>query len=206
MLRVGLTGGIGSGKTTVSNHLAKLGATVIDADVVSRQVVEPGEPALDEIKSQLGEEFIRSDGSLNRDLLKKAIFNSPDLRLKLEAILHPRILGRMAKEADASTGPYVVLVLPLLVEANLTDLVDRVLVVDCEEDTQVARLHERDNLTDDQISQILQAQASRQERLSYADDVITNNDDIDDLLRSTEQIHQFYLDLARKSGRQLSQS
>lgn len=112
----------------------------------------------------------------------------------------------MAKQADTSTGPYVVLVLPLLVEANLTDLVDRVLVVDCEEDTQVSRLRERDNLSDDQISQILQAQSTRLERLSHADDVITNNSGIDDLLRSTEQIHQSYLDLAKKSGRQLNQS
>lgn len=196
-LRIGLTGGIASGKTTVANLFAELGAPVIDTDVIAREVVEPGQPALAEIEQRFGESVIDADGGLDRRALRKVVFTDEHARLDLEAILHPRIGTETLRQADAAGGEYQLIVVPLLVGSKLIDYVDRVLVVDCEEETQIERLLARDAESVEQAQRILAAQASRRERLAVADDVIQNSGSIDDTRTQVEALHASYRQLAR---------
>lgn len=174
-LKVGLTGGIASGKTTVATSFAGLGVPIIDTDVIARQVVMPGEPALEEIRIRFGDRVFKQSGGLDRPAMRKLIFSDDDLRFALENILHPLIGAETRRLSDAAEGDYQIIVVPLLVGSPLLQFVDRVLVVDCDEDTQVARLLARDTETTQQARKILAAQASRSERLAIADDVISNN-------------------------------
>ena len=174
-LRIGLTGGIASGKSTVADMFGDLGIPVIDTDVIAREVVAPGQAALDEIRRRFGDDVFDPDGKLDRGALRKLIFADDDARRDLEAILHPRIGAETRRQADAAGGPYQVLVVPLLTESALLQFVDRVLVVDCDEERQVERLLARDTETVEQAHRILAAQASRRERLGIADDVINND-------------------------------
>lgn len=174
-LRIGLTGGIASGKSTVTKMFADLGVPVIDTDVIAREVVQPGEPALDEIRERFGEQVIMASGDLDRSLLRKLIFSDANARLDLEAILHPRIGAETRRQSAAATGPYQLIVVPLLVGSQLMQFVDRILVVDCDEDTQIQRLIARDLETVEQARRMLSAQASREERLAVADYVIRND-------------------------------
>lgn len=174
-LRVGLTGGIASGKSTVADMFADLGATVIDTDVIAREIVTPGQPALSEIGAVFGESVIRDDGELDRALMRQLVFADEDARRRLEAILHPRIQAETFRQADAAKGPYQLVVVPLLVESSLRYFVDRILVVDCDEETQIRRLRRRDAESDEQARRILASQARRDERLAIADDVISND-------------------------------
>lgn len=195
-LRIGLTGGIASGKSTVADMFADLGVPVIDTDVIAREMVAPGEPALAEIRDAFGAGVIAADGTLDRAAMRRIVFDDDAARRRLEAILHPRI-GRAAREqADAAGGAYQIIVVPLLVESPLRGFVDRVLVVDCDEDTQVTRLLARDAGSEQQARRILAAQSSRAERLAIADDVISNEGGLDATREQVRILHRRYLVIA----------
>jgi dephospho-CoA kinase len=174
-LRIGLTGGIASGKSTVAEMFADLGVPVIDTDIIAREVVQPGEPALNEICERFGSQVINTDGELDRDALRNLIFSDTVARHDLEAILHPRIGAETRRQSSAAAGPYQLIVVPLLTGSQLIQFVNKILVVDCDEDIQIQRLIARDAETIDQAQRILSAQASRKERLVIADDVIRND-------------------------------
>ncbi len=195
--RVGLTGGIASGKTTVADTLASFGAAVIDTDVIAREVVEPGQPALDEIRTAFGDGVFDDHGALDRRALRRLIFDDDASRARLEAILHPRIRAETLCQSDEAEGPYQVIVVPLLTTSELAAAMDRILVVDCDEATQIERLLARDAETEAQARKILAAQASREERLAIADDVVTNDGTIDELVAKLRQLHDRYVDLAK---------
>lgn len=175
MLKIGLTGGIGSGKTSVSDIFSELGVPVIDTDLVARQLTARDGAALPEIRSAWGESVMRTDGELDRDALRRRIFAAPEERRRLEAILHPLIRRQVVAELAALDAPYVVVVIPLLVETgNYRELLDRVLVVDCPESLQVERVRARSGLSAEEVSAIISAQADRSSRIAAADDVIAN--------------------------------
>ena len=195
---VGVTGGIGSGKTTVANLFAEQGITIVDADIIAREVVAVGEPVLDAIGAYFGYEVIAEDGSLNRSELRQRIFDSPAHRHWLEALLHPLIRERMLKDCQLAQSAYCLLVVPLLVENKLTDLCDRVLVVDVEPEQQIDRTVLRDQTNAAQVQAIMASQASREQRLNAADDVIDNNSqDLNQIKAAVAQLHQQYLALAK---------
>lgn len=196
MLRIGLTGGIGSGKSTVANLFAARGVPVIDADAIARELVEPGQPALADIVAEFGADMRDAQGRLDRARLRARVFDDPSQRKRLEAILHPRIHAVMAERTAAQTAPYVLLVIPLLFEADQRDLVDRVLVVDVPVETQRARVSARDHLPPAQIDALLAAQWSREQRLAHADDVIDNGGDAAILETQVDDLHRRYLQQA----------
>jgi dephospho-CoA kinase len=173
--KVGLTGGIASGKTSVANTFAEMGVPIIDTDVIARQAVRHGEPALDDIRKRFGDSVILESGELDRRAMRKLIFSDDDHRIALELILHPRIGAETRRQSAAAEGKYQIIVVPLLVGSPLLQFVDRVLVVDCDEDTQLERLLARDAESIEQAQRILAAQASRDERMAIADDIIDNN-------------------------------
>ncbi|CAJ1789442.1 Dephospho-CoA kinase [Aeromonas jandaei] len=174
MYVVAITGGIGSGKTTVANQFAELGIDVVDADVIAREVVESGTPALAAIADHFGPDIITPDGQLDRRRLREQVFSNPSAKAWLNALLHPLIRSEMQRQCAATRSPYCLLVVPLLVENKLTGLANRVLVVDVDEATQIERTCRRDGVTPEQAKAIIAAQASRSERLAAADDVIEN--------------------------------
>ena len=195
-LRIGLTGGIASGKSTVADMFADLGVPVIDTDVIARDVVARGEPALAEIREAFGPDVIAADGTLDRAAMRSLVFGDNAARRRLEAILHPRI-GKAAREqADTAGGEYQIIVVPLLVESPLRGFVDRVLVVDCDEQTQMTRLLARDAGSEEQARRILAAQSSRAERLAIADDVISNDSGLDAAREQVRILHRRYLVIA----------
>lgn len=194
--RVGLTGGIGSGKSTASDRFQWLGADVIDTDRLSRDLVEPGQPALEEIVASFGETLLDSSGRLDRARLRERIFAHPEQRRRLEAILHPRIRAAMLDRAGRSVAPYVIFVVPLLIETGQQKLVDRVLLIDVSEDLQRRRVAARDDLDSAQIDQILAAQLDRETRLQHADDIIHNEGNLTDLHAQVDDLHQRYVRLA----------
>ena len=194
--RIGLTGGIASGKSTVADMFAELGAAIIDTDVIAREVVQAGEPALTEISERFGDTVIDDAGNLDRAALRKLIFADDDARLDLEKILHPRIGLETRRQADAAFGPYQIIVIPLLVGSALRTFVERVLVVDCDEETQILRLLARDAETAEQARKMLAAQASRAARLAIADDVICNDRALGKTLQQVVRLDRKYRDLA----------
>ena len=194
MLRIGLTGGIGSGKTAASDHFARLGAEVIDTDLLSRELVEPGQAALNEIVDSFGDQVLTADGHLDRARLGELVFGNPEARQQLEAILHPRIREAMLLRAEQSRAPYVVFVIPLLFETGQQALVDRVLLIDVPEGLQRARVAERDQLDDARITRIMSAQTDRETRRSNADDIVCNDGDIASLHAEIEKLHRKYMD------------
>lgn len=200
-MRVGLTGGIASGKTSVAELFAQRGAVVIDTDQISRDVVAPGQPALERIVSTFGPEVLAPDGTLDRRRMRALVFmDLTDGRQRLEEILHPVILEEMERRSAAAGGPYQILVIPLLLEKKLTHRVDRVLVVDAPEATRVARLVARDRIVEAQAYAMLSVQASREQRVAAADDVITNDADPAALVPQVDRLHAKYLALAAASG------
>jgi dephospho-CoA kinase len=196
VLRVALTGGIGSGKSVVSAHFESLGVPVIDADVLAHKMVAPGAPALLEIQKTFGAHLVNPQGQLNRAALREIVFHDPQQRRRLEAILHPPIRQAMESWLKEQTTPYALLVVPLLFETGQESIADRILVVDCDESLQYERVTGRDNVKRAQIQQILASQADRQTRLAGADDVIVNNGGLAELTEATERLHQYYLQLA----------
>jgi dephospho-CoA kinase len=195
-LRIGLTGGIASGKSTVAQRFKELGVPVIDADESARAVVEPGKPGLAEVLERFGRSVVADNGELDRRALRELIFREPGSRRDLEAILHPLIRADMEQSAEQAVGPYVVMAIPLLVEGGPSDRVDRVLVVDVDEAVQLQRVMARDGCTVEQARAILASQASRSARLAAADDVLRNAGTVTDLRRAVDQLHERYLRLA----------
>lgn len=196
MLIIGLTGGIGSGKTAVSDAFARRGAPVIDTDIIAREVVAPGQPALAEIVAQFGPACVDSQGSLDRAYLRQVVFAEPALRRRLESILHPRIRQALRERLTVIKAPYCLVVVPLLVETGMTDMADRILVVDVPAAFQIQRVMARDNVTEDQARHVLAAQASRAQRLALADDVIDNSGDLASLDVQVAALHQKYIAIA----------
>jgi len=197
LLRIGLTGGIASGKTTVAERFSELGVPVIDADAAARSVVAPGEPALAEISQRFGPAVMAEGGVLDRRALRNRVFADPQARRDLEAILHPRIRAEMERLAAAAAGPYLIMAIPLLVETAAQTRVDRVLVVDVPEQVQIERVMARDACSADQARAIVAAQTGRAERLALADDVLPNSGPIAELRHGVDGLHQHYLGLAR---------
>ena len=196
MLVIGLTGGIGSGKSTVAELFHQLGVPIIDTDVIARQLVEPGQPAFQKIISSF-DSILTADGHIDRNKLREIIFNEPDKRIELEQILHPRIED-VAKQMLASfNSEYVVIVIPLLAENGKWPFIDRVLVIDCDPQRQLERAMKRDSATAQQISKIIQAQASRQQRLDIADDIILNDHDHSALKEQVQVLDHKYRRLAQ---------
>jgi len=195
-LRIGLTGGIASGKSTVAELFAALGVPVIDTDQLARALVEPGQPALAAIAAAFGPGLIGDGGRLDRAQLRARIFASPEARARLEAILHPRIRRATLAACSEAGGPYQLIVVPLLFESGFDALVDRALVVDCTEDRQRQRLASRDGETPERIEQILAAQLPREQRLAAADEVLPNEGELAALRAAVTTLHQRYLELA----------
>ena len=200
-LRIGLTGGIASGKSTVADLFAELGVAVIDTDVIAREVVARGQPALLEIRDRFGDEMIDAAGNLDRAAMRKTIFADDEARFDLETILHSRIGQETRRQAEAAGGDYQLIVVPLLVGSPLQQFVDRVLVVDCDEETQIQRLLARDTETIEQAQRIIAAQASREERLSIADDVIRNDGSLKETRKQVSRLAARYRRLAEYRAR-----
>ncbi len=196
MLIIGLTGGIGSGKSSVSRVFASLGISVIDADSVARDIVKPGMPALSRIAQEFGPDAIGTDKQLDRQYLRDLVFEDEPARRRLEAIMHPLIRTEMFRRARDITSAYGVFEIPLLVETRQMDIVDRVLVVDCPEELQIERIKQRDQLPEDQIRAIMSAQATRHQRRNQADDIIVNDTSTELLEKHVQELHRKYLELA----------
>jgi dephospho-coA kinase len=203
---VGLTGGIGSGKSTIAELFAELGVPIIDADLVARQVVEKGSPLLAEIVAHFGPEILLEDGALDRAALREKVFNHESEKQWLNQLLHPAIRHEMLRQLAAQRMPYCIFMVPLLIENKLTALCQRILVVDVSEQTQMTRASQRDNNQLALIKNIMQSQVSRSERLQHADDVINNDADLSESLPQLKQkvldLHHLYLQLAEKFNEQ----
>lgn len=201
-LLIALTGGIASGKTAVSDRFAALGVPVFDTDQIARDVVAPGMPALAELVSAFGPEILDSNGKLDRSRMRDRVFSNPEDRARLEAITHPAIRAELAQKSASRGGPYQIHVIPLLVEKSRAQDYDRVLLVDVPEEEQIRRLMQRDGSTEAQARAIIEAQASRKQRLEAADDVIVNTGTVEDLQRFVATLHRNYLVLAEKLQRE----
>ena len=197
MLVVGLTGGMGSGKTTVSNLFAELGVPVIDTDLIGRQLTDPGSEVLDEVRTMFTDEVMHADGTLDRAALRRLVFKDTPARRRLEALLHPRIRKRVGQALALLDAPYSIVVIPLLVEAGgYRDVLDRVLVIDCPQAMQIERVMLRSDLSRDEVEAMLATQASREKRLAVANDVILNTTTPDVLRTQVIRLHQHYGALA----------
>jgi len=197
MLTVALTGGIGCGKSTVCRLFSALNVPVIDTDTIAHQLVKPGQPALKEIAATFGNDILLENSTLNRKALAKKIFNEPKQRALLEAILHPKIRRSVEQQLlTLKKSAYVIIAIPLLIETNQQSTYDRVLVIDCDEQLQRTRTMERDDRSIEEVEAIIEVQASRQNRLSHADDIIENSHDMISLKSQVEQRHHQYLELA----------
>jgi dephospho-CoA kinase len=191
---VGLTGGIGCGKTTVADMFGALGASLVDTDAIAHALTAPHGAAMPALLAEFGPGFATTDGALDRAKMRDLVFADPGARSRLEAILHPRIREATAAAAALATGPYVIFVVPLLIESGTwAERVTRVLAIDCSEETQVARVMARNQLSEPQVRAIMAAQVTRAERLAKADDVILNDDGIEALAPQVERLHAFYL-------------
>ncbi len=196
VFRVGLTGGIASGKSTAAKFFGALGVPILDSDQIARDVVEPGQPPLERLVERFGASILTADGHLDRPALRDIVFSDPRARADLEALTHPAIGAALEARSATAGGPYQILVIPLLVEKHLGSQVDRVLVVDCDETLQISRLRSRDGSTLEQVRSILDAQASRSTRLKAANDIITNEADMSAVQNQVATLHARYLALA----------
>lgn len=195
---VGLTGGIGSGKSAAAEHFARLGVAVVDTDAIAHELTRAGGAAIGAIRAQFGDAVIAPDGAMDRAKMRALVFADPQAKRRLEALLHPMIRAEAERRIAAARTPYVVLVVPLLVESgDYRARVQRVLVVDCPEALQIERVVARSGLTPAEVEAILRSQASRQARLAAADDVIDNSGDLAALHKQVEKLHELYLALAR---------
>lgn len=197
MLTIGLTGGIGSGKSEVARMFSQLGVPVIDADVIAHQLVQPGTEAFSEIIAVFGETILTSKGTLDRAKLADIVFNKPDMKQQLEGIIHPRVREQIRAFKDAHKNePYIMVVIPLLLETGQRDLVDRILIVNAAEPVRIQRVRTRDGRNEAQIRSIIRNQVDDAERHAAADDNIDNSGSLDDLLLSVRELHQQYISLA----------
>jgi len=197
MLKVGLTGGIGCGKSTAADIFLHLGAPVIDADQISHALVEPGAPALLEISRQFGPGILDSHGALERNKLRTLVFSRPNCKQQLEAILHPLVYAEMQRLLQTLHDPYVILCIPLLLETKMQHFVDRILVIDCPFEQQIKRVKLRSNLSEEAIKAIIATQISREQRLSAADDIVDNSGDTTKLAEYIKKLHNLYLSLGK---------
>ncbi|WP_306395879.1 dephospho-CoA kinase [Telluria beijingensis] len=194
---VGLTGGIGCGKSTVAELFAALGASIVDTDAIAHALTAPHGAAMPAIVAEFGPDFATPEGALDRARMRSLVFSDAGARGRLEAILHPRIRDATAAAAAIATGPYVIFAVPLLIESgSWRERVSRVLAVDCSEDTQVARVMQRSALGPDEVRAIMATQVTRAQRLAAADDVIDNDDGLDALLPQVTRLHKRYLELS----------
>lgn len=198
MLVIGLTGGICSGKTTVANLFSELHIEIIDSDVIARSVVEPNTMAYEKIIQHFGENILTNELAINRKKLAAIIFNDLEEKVWLEKLLHPLIYSEIRRRIKNVKSPYCIVVIPLLVETKSFDLVNRVLLVDTTTKQQIIRAQQRDKLTTQQIEKIMQTQATRGQRISYADDIIFNNNNLEELKKQVEKLHNYYLSLSEK--------
>lgn len=196
-LIIGLTGGIGSGKTAASDWFAQQNITVVDADIVAREIVAPGEAALAEIQHTFGTWVLQPDGTLDRTALRQHIFTHPEARAVLERITHPLIRQRIITQLSQATSPYRMLVSPLLIESKQHELVNRILLVDVPEHLQLSRASLRDSQSSEAIAKIMQVQIPRLQRQTHADDIVVNDGDLEHLYRQLMPLHQQYLKLAK---------
>lgn len=196
MLKIGLTGGLGCGKTTVASLFAAKGVPVLDADQIARELVEPGQPALAAIVREFGEEFLEA-GQLNRVRLREVVFQCPERKRQLESILHPMVFDAMQRQLATLRSDYCILCIPLLFETKQQAFVDRILVIDCPVELQYERVKNRDGLEMAEIGRIIQSQVSRQERLAAATEVIENSGQMEQLVEQVEKLHRMYRILAR---------
>lgn len=201
MLKIGLTGGIGAGKTAVSNYFQHLDVSVLDTDIIAREVVQAGSEVLQQLAQSFGTDILDDNGSLRRDKLRAEVFNDEAKKQRLEDIVHPAIRQRLFQQLDmlasTSASPYCVIVIPLLLEKNWQALVDRVLLVVAPEKEKIKRIRARQNISQHEIQQIMNAQASDDQRRAIADDILHNDGDIEQLQRQIDSLHQHYLSLAR---------
>ena len=195
-LRVGLTGGIASGKSAVARYFARHGIPVIDADAIAREIVEPGSDVLTELIAEIGQSFLTPSGELDRPALREAAFSDSALRSRIASVLHPHILTELEARSAAAGGNYQLLVIPLLSETGMETAVDRVLVVDCPVEYQLRRLEGRDSMDESRAQRIIAAQATREERLRIADDVLVNDGSLGKLDSEVARLHARYLELA----------
>lgn len=193
MLKIGLTGGIGSGKSTVCALFADLGVPIIDADVIARQLVEPGQVALAALVTCFGNSILNQDGSLNRALLRQKMLADSEVKRQLDAIMHPLVYQKIGSALESLPDEYCIIAIPLLVETRQTHLVDRILVIDCPLEVQMERVLARDNVSREQAAAIIAAQANRDQRLAVADDVIDNADSAAHLAEQVKTLHNLYL-------------
>ncbi|MSP27408.1 MAG: dephospho-CoA kinase [Methylococcales bacterium] len=193
MLKIGLTGGIGCGKSTVTSIFKQLNVPVIDADAIAHQLVAVGQPALQLIQQAFGTHSLQADGSLNRDLIRELVFSNPEQKQKLEAIIHPLVYQTIAEQMALLNTPYCILSIPLLFETNNADFVNRVLVVDCPVTVQIERVQKRDNLTVERVQSIMDTQVSRAFRTAHAHDIIDNTKTATELAKQVENLHNLYL-------------
>jgi dephospho-CoA kinase len=199
-LIVGLTGGIGSGKSAAASLFEELGAALVDTDAIAHELTAPGGAAIEPIRAAFGDDAIAANGALDRAAMRRKVFADPEAKARLEAILHPMIRTEADRRSAAARAPYVVLVVPLLVESGgYRSRVQRVAVVDCPEEVQVARVMSRSGLSEEDARAIMAAQAGRQQRLAVADDVIDNGGDLPVLRRQVEALHRRYLEMAAVS-------
>ncbi len=196
MFVVGLTGGIGSGKTVASDRFEELGVKVVDADIASRVVVEIGKPALSSIEGEFGSDVISDDGSLNRAKLREIIFKDDEAKSWLESLLHPLIGQHILDEIASATSRYVILVSPLLFETTQFQMCNRTLLIDVPKDIQILRTAKRDKVPESQVEKIIASQMDRDQKIGKADDVIVNDGEISDLISKIDKIHQRYIELA----------
>ncbi len=197
MLRIGLTGGIGSGKSTISDIFHSVyNIPIIDADEISRLLLEPTHHAFQEVVELFGEDVLLESGEINRKWLRERIFNHAELRKQLEHIIHPKIRDEILQQVTNADANYVLIVIPLLVESNMQTVVDRILVVDTSSDNQMQRVMSRDDCNAEHVQNIIASQIDPNKRLEIADDIITNNGNIQDLHTQVEHLHQKYLDLS----------
>lgn len=196
MLIIGLTGGIGCGKTTVTQLFQKRQVPVVDADEIAHAVVQPKQPALAEVANAFGQHIIKADGSLDRDRLRNIVFNDPDKKKRLEDILHPIIFSTLYQQLAQFDAPYGIASIPLLFESNKPHQFNRVVVIDCPEYTQIERVKSRDQLSNDIIAAIMKSQCPRTYRLEHADDIIHNNEGLDSLDAQVQKLHDDYLKMS----------
>jgi dephospho-CoA kinase len=202
LLHIGLTGGIGCGKTTVADMFAALGASIVDSDLIAHSMTVAGGPAMAAIAAEFGAAYLTPDGALDRASMRALVFSDPGAKIRLEAILHPLIRAAAGAQAAAATGAYVIFVVPLLIESgNWRQRVARILAIDCPEALQIARVMARNGLQEAQVKAIMAAQVSRPVRLAAADDVITNDDGIAALAPQVEALHRLYMEISTGMAR-----
>jgi len=194
---IGLTGGIGSGKTVASDHFATLGVPIIDTDIIAREIVEPGKPALSELANAFGQTILTDNGALDRAALRELAFTNSENKNKLDAITHPAIRVETFLQIQRANYPFCIVVIPLLSDDSaFSELLDRICVVTADHNTKVERVKQRSKLSSDEVERIMQTQLTDEQRLAFADDVIENNGTIKDAQFEVEKLHQLYLDLS----------